>query len=94
MKGKILNENNFRNNKIRINIFFIEILKINIVVKIDLFGLFWYFFFCFLKLKKKLNMKKRRNKIVSKFFILFKLEKIGKKKKKKKETKKNKNEWI
>ena len=40
MKEKILNENNFRNNKIRINIFFIEILKINIVVKIDLFGLF------------------------------------------------------
>ena len=40
MKEKILNEKNFRNNKIRINIFFIEILKINIVFKIDLFGLF------------------------------------------------------
>ena len=47
MKGKILNENNFRNNKIRINIFFIEILKINIVVKIDLFGYFDIFFCVF-----------------------------------------------
>ena len=74
MKEKILNENNFRNNKIRINIFFIGILKINIVFKIDLFGYFDIFFsvFFFFKIeKKKLNMKKRRNKIVSKVFFII-----------------------